>query len=135
MAISPYSFPGIKSELLPENLFLGQKRLNYKIAQKTILKIVAEQCGVTVESILSESRKREVVDARHIYYGAIRIKFRVTLTAMGEDTGKRDHTTVRHGLKKFYERYVTEDTYREITDKVLEKLSVNYSGERLHKGK
>jgi chromosomal replication initiator protein len=130
--ISPYTFPGIKSEFLPKNLFIKQKKLNYKMTQDSILEIVAEECGVSVDDILSTSRKRENVDARYIYFAAIKLKFRVTLKKMGEDIGNRDHTTVMHGLRMFNQRYVTEEGYKVISDRIMDKLGIEYDGRKVY---
>lgn len=129
--ISPYSYPGIRFDDIPQNAFKNQREKSFKESEKRIINLIANQCGVTAEEIISESRKREVVDARHIYCAAVRLKYRITLNTIGETLGKRDHTTIRHALIKFMERYATEDNYKTISEDIFGQLGVSYHNQKL----
>jgi chromosomal replication initiation ATPase DnaA len=63
------------------------------------------------------------------------LRLRPTLEKIGEKINYRDHTTVRHALLKFMERYKYEETYRETSDRILAKIGVTYRGQKLVKEK
>lgn len=73
-----------RSEVTPEGLFYA------------IWKIM----GVTASQIKSRSRRREVVNARHIYCYVLKTETNMTLKAIGETLNGRDHTTVLNSVNK-----------------------------------
>ena len=129
--ISPYSYPGIRFDDIPQTAFKDQREKSFKESEKRIMNLIANQCGVTAEEIISDSRKREVVDARHIYCTAVRLKYRVTLLTIGTTVGGRDHTTIRHALIKFMERYATEENYKTMSEDIFKQLGVSYHNQKL----
>lgn len=130
-SISPYSYPGIRFADIPENTFKTHREKSFKESEKRILNLIASQCGVTTEEIISESRRREVVDARYIYCTAVRLKYRVTLNTIGATIGNRDHTSIRHALIKFTERFETEEIYKDISESIFKQLGVSYHNQKL----
>lgn len=131
--ISPYVFPGIRVVDLPMNQIPKINSYQFKITEEEIMQIVAEEFNVTAQDIISSSRNREVVDARHIYCAAIMMRLKPTLEKIGEKINYRDHTTVRHALIKFSERYKYEDAYKESSDRILTRIGVSYKGQKLVK--
>jgi len=128
--ISPYCFPGLKEIplFLKPNFFkLKQREMN----QRDVLEIVSENFQVTIDDILSISRKREIVNARYVYFAAMKLKFEKSLADIGKMTNDRDHTTVIHGLKAFKNRYDTENKFKEKTKTVFSILDIEYDGRRL----
>jgi chromosomal replication initiator protein len=128
--ISPYCFPGLKEvpDFLKPNFYkLKQRPMN----QKDVLEIISENFEVTVNDILSISRKREVVDARYVYFAAMKLKFEKSLADIGKMTCDRDHTTVIHGLKAFKNRYDNENKFKEKTKAVFSILDIEYDGRKL----
>jgi len=61
--------------------------------------------------ICNKSRKRELVDARHMIMRLL-YDSNISLTQVGIIMGGRDHTTVIHGLKKHADLYDTNTAYR-----------------------
>ncbi len=119
MKISPYVFPGIKSQDLPK-LSKTQKRI--KIKPEVILKVVSDQCGVSVEDVLSKSRKGTIVNARHIYCAIMKKEFGYSYKSVGEMVNGRDHTTAIHSIKTHQNRCETEDGYKEHTQLIINKI-------------
>jgi len=134
-SLSPYVFPGIRVADLPLNQIPNINPFQFKTTEHEIMEIVATECQVTIEGIISLSRNRELVDARHIYCAAVMLRLRPTLEKIGEKISNRDHTTIRHALLKFMERYKYEETYRETSDRILAKIGVTYRGQKLAKEK
>ena len=87
---------------------------------KKILLIVSDSFGVSVEDILSSKKSDIKVLARHTLYKSINF--------MGynlSETGrllKRDHTTVRHGIKVYNSMRDTNEMFKIKSDKIMEKL-------------
>lgn len=111
--ISPYCYPGIKRNALPKNF--NQKQL--RITPKEILEIISHESGISVEDILSNSRKTEKVISRHIYCGILRKNYKYSLPYIAELINI-DHTTVIHATEQYNNRYRLEDTFRDLVDRI-----------------
>jgi len=128
--ISPYCFPGLKEipDFIKSNIpNLNQKKMN----QKEILKIISEEFNVTVDDIISNSRKKETVNARYVYFAAMKLKYNKSLKDIGDSSVIRDHTTVIHGLKHFKYRYDNENNFKDIATKIFHILGIQYDGRKL----
>lgn len=117
--ISPYVFPGIKDKSF---ITKNKKHKRSLITPQEVLGIVAENCGVTVESIISKSRKKEVSEARHIYCTIMKSEFDYALKTIGETINNRDHTTVIHSINTVKDRCDTEDGYEDHINLIINKL-------------
>ena len=70
--ISHYIFPGLKHK---EEFLKTRKFKRDRISKEEILSIVAKNCCVNMDDILSRSRKREVIDARFMFIAVMRKEF------------------------------------------------------------
>lgn len=69
---------------------------------KKILEDVSDKTGIAIETLKSDWRKREVVDARFLYYRLAKENTKNnSLTRIGSLVN-RDHATVTSGLKQAY---------------------------------
>jgi len=119
MKISAYVFPGIRSIDLPK-LSKTQKRLHVK--PEDVLKIVSEECGVTLEDILSRSRKGPIVNARHIFCAIMKKEFNYSYETIGKMVSGRDHTTAIHSIRVHKNRCDSEEGYSEHTQLIINKI-------------
>lgn len=71
----------------------------YEYALPHILHRVSKMTGISIEELKSKSRKREVVDARFVYFRRAKEKTKHSLAEIGKIV-HRDHTTVQHGIKE-----------------------------------
>ena len=133
--LSPYVFPGIRPCDLPVNEFPIIFANRFKITEEEIMEIVSEECKVKISDIISSSRNREITDARHIYCASVMLRLKLTLEKIGEKLSGRDHTTIRHSLLKFMERYHHEEDYKIISDRILSKIGIKYRGQKLVRDK
>lgn len=124
--ISPYAFPGIKIAGLDKEKypFLNYEKHNYN--RNEIIDIVCKECELTFDDLTSNSRKREIVDARKILSAALKIKLNPTLVSIGELLGGRDHTTIRNLLLKFKDHCGNDDTFRTRSRMILNKLGTDF---------
>lgn len=121
--ISPYVFPGIKPQLITE--FSSSTMKRRKITPERIMEIVAEKYGVTVSEILSRIRKKEVVEARHIFCTIMKKEFDYSLKSIGEMVSGRDHTTVIHSINTVKDRCDTEEGYKELVNSTIDLVYSN----------
>ena len=114
VVISPMVYPGLKLTQIERDKFNEKNRpLKYKISKETIMEIVAQECGVSVGDIVGRSRKREKVDARHIFCAILKEHFGYKLEKIGQLVDGRDHTTIIHAVTMYKERLKNEDLYKE----------------------
>ena len=87
---------------------------------KKIKRLVEQEYGYFIDS---PTRKREVVEARGMYYKVLKEFTNMSLAAIAKTVGK-NHATVLHGLKHF-DVWRKDNKYLDIAYKnVLEKLTV-----------
>lgn len=61
---------------------------------------VCAVCNVTKEDFVSERRFKPAVEARQIFYWLARYYNSTSLPQIGRYVGRRDHSTVQHGVRK-----------------------------------
>ncbi len=118
--ISPYVFPGIKKEDLPEK---SSKFKRNKISPIEILRIVGDYHSISVEDIIRKYNKREVSDARHMFCKIMKTEFKYSLKSIGDILNGRDHTTIIHSINTFNDRSKFEEGYAEDYEKIVEKIN------------
>ena len=129
--INPYAFPGLKMTGLSKEKYPYITYEKYSVTRDEIVDLVCRECEVTVEQLTSVSRKTEIVNGRKILSAALKIKLNLSLVSIGEMLGGRDHTTIRHALIKFMERYATEENYKTMSEDIFKQLGVSYHNQKL----
>lgn len=120
--ISPYCYPGLKLNESEKSKIRSLPRT--RLDKDTVLKIISEECQISISDIIDKTRKREIVDARHIFCVIARKYMKFTLTSIGNIIGSRDHTTISYSIKKFEDRVECEDVYRDKVRRIYEKLGI-----------
>jgi chromosomal replication initiator protein len=72
---------------------------------------VAEAYGMTVEQLIGKSRKRPIVDARHVSMHFCKQLTSLSLEAIGRRFGGRDHSTVIHACRAVQARLDTDPAF------------------------
>lgn len=122
--INPYVIPGLIRDEMPESAHDRINCLRRNILSKDqLIEIIATEANVSVDMIFSLCREREYVFARNIYTKIQKI-YGKKLTHIGKDI-KKDHTTIIHSLKQFDNRYALEDEYREISNRIFNKVGID----------
>ena len=75
---------------------LSKEKINNANIRNIVKQSIWEFFKIDIEK---QTRKREVVEARYMYYQVCRI-WRMSLNEIGKSVG-RDHATVLHGTKRF----------------------------------
>lgn len=95
-------------------LSIQSKNKFRKGAVNTIIDSVSEILNVTVESIKSQSRKRDIVEARQICIGLVLEHDKlISLSKLGQILGGRDHSTMIYSRQTYNDLYQTNKIFKE----------------------
>lgn len=78
------------------------------VSVRKIVDSVAKKHGLTVEAIMGDQRKREIVDARHEAMWRCSKETSFSLARIGREFGNKDHTTVMNAIKRHEQRMAKE---------------------------
>jgi chromosomal replication initiator protein len=90
----------IDVEIAREQLKISSEDLEKTVNMETITKSVSNYFKIPVPDIRSKSRAKEITFARHIAMYFSYYLGKSTLIEIGDYFGKRDHTSVMHGINK-----------------------------------
>lgn len=93
------------------------------ITSGLIVEVVAEHFGITPEDIMSKRRNTEYVLPRQICMYLCRKYTDDSLQSIGKAVGKKDHTTVIHGIEKITEDIEKNDELKGKIDIIIKKLN------------
>jgi chromosomal replication initiator protein len=117
MNISPYVYPGIKTEFIPA--IKNKQYLRSRVTPEEVMNVIAQNYGITAMDILSRVRKREICDARHMFCAIMRKQFKYSLKSIGEMVSGRDHTTAIHSIQTFNDRCKNEEDFKELSERII----------------
>ncbi len=93
-----------------------------KISVQTIQEIVCDYFKLDQEVIQTNSRKREIVQARQITMYLAKKYTDCSFSHIGKIVGKRDHATVLHACKTIKDQMETSRTFRTSVEEIEVKL-------------
>lgn len=94
-----------------------------QITSGLIVEVVAEHFGITPEDIMSKRRNTEYVLPRQICMYLCRKYTDDSLQSIGKAVGKKDHTTVIHGIEKITDDIEKNDELKGKIDIIIKKLN------------
>ncbi len=94
-----------------------------EITPTLIINVVAEHFGVKPEDITSKKRNSEFVQPRQVVMYLCRELTDVSQVNIGKILGKKDHTTVIHGVKKIEAEMENNEELRNKIDIIIKKLN------------
>lgn len=93
-----------------------------EITPTLIINVVAEHFNVSPDDITSKKRNSEFVLPRQIVMYLCRTMTETPLMSIGRILGKRDHTTIMHGIKKITEGVNTSEELRNKVELLKKKI-------------
>ena len=93
------------------------------ITPTLIINVVAEHFNVSPADITSKKRNSEFVLPRQIVMYLCRTMTETPLAGIGKILGKKDHTTVIHGIKKITEGVATNEELRNKVELIKKKIN------------
>ena len=94
-----------------------------QITSGLIVEVVAEHFSITPEDIMSKRRNTEYVLPRQICMYLCRKYTDDSLQSIGKAVGKKDHTTVIHGIEKITDDIEKNDELKGKIDIIIKKLN------------
>ena len=94
-----------------------------QVTPQLIINVVAEHFGITADDITSKRRNSEFVQPRQICMYLCRKLTAESLQSIGKALGKKDHTTVIHGIDKITEEIQTNDELKNRIDIIMKKIN------------
>jgi chromosomal replication initiator protein len=110
----------LAEDALKDVIYPDQKR---ELTPSLIVDVVCEHFNVTPEDIKSKKRNSEYVLPRQIIMYLIRTMTDSSLQTVADILGKKDHTTIIHGVDKIAEKVQTDKDLRSKIDILKKKLS------------
>lgn len=93
-----------------------------EVTPSLIINVVAEHFGITPDDIMSKKRNSELVQARQIVMYLCRDLTEASLAGIGKLLGKKDHTTVIHGVNKISDEIVNNEELKNKIDIIKKKI-------------
>ncbi len=94
-----------------------------EITPSLIINVVAEHFGVKAEDITSKKRNSEFVQPRQVVMYLCRNMTDTSLINIGKLLGKKDHTTVLHGVNKITSEMETNEELKNKIDIIIKKIN------------
>ncbi len=112
---------GLAQELI-EKIVSNHKK---DITTDTILNVVCDYFGFTKETLLSKTRKREIVQARQIAMYLCRNMTGASLDFIGHQMGGKNHATVLYACNTVCDLMATDKSFRQYIGDLEKKLKHN----------
>lgn len=93
-----------------------------EVTPSLIINVVAEHFGITPDDIMSKKRNSELVQARQIVMYLCRDLTATSLAGIGKLLGKKDHTTVIHGVNKISDEIVNNEELKNKIEIIKKKI-------------
>lgn len=97
--------------------------INRQVTPQLIINIVADHFGINPEDIISKRRNSEFVQPRQICMYLCRKLTGESLQNIGKSLGKKDHTTVIHGIEKVTEELETNEELKNKMEILKKKIN------------
>lgn len=96
-----------------------------EITAQLIIEVVAEHYDITMEQMISNSRKQTIIKPRQIAMYLCREMVSTNLTSIGQLLGKKDHSTVIHGVNKIENNIKTDPNLKSEIEIIKKKINSN----------
>ena len=110
----------LAEDALKDVIYPDQRR---EVSPTLIIDVVAEHFNISKEDITSKKRNSEYVVPRQIIMYLCRQMTEATFQMIASYLGKKDHTTVIHGVEKIEEKIQTDEDLRNKIETIQKKLT------------
>lgn len=110
----------LAEDALKDVIYPDQRR---EVSPTLIIDVVAEHFNISKEDITSKKRNSEYVVPRQIIMYLCRQMTEATFQMIAAYLGKKDHTTVIHGVEKIEEKIQTDEDLRNKIETIQKKLT------------
>jgi chromosomal replication initiator protein len=113
-----------KRDFISPQAYIGIVKIEVKVTEELVFQAIEEALRIDRRTLMSKTRKREVVEARYIFFHVMREHTRDSLAKIGR-TFLKDHATVLHGLRTF-KSLMLYPRFREAVDDVYTVINRTY---------
>jgi chromosomal replication initiator protein len=122
VAYSSFTGQEVTPELVPEVLKdIFDTRIR-TVSIDSIKRAVSDRFNVSPESLVGRKRTSNIAFARQVAMYLSRMLTDLSLSDIGANFGKRDHTTVIHACDKIAEKAKTDPTFKGLLDRLEEEI-------------
>ena len=114
----------VASRELKNLIFPNQRN---EITPQLILEVVAEHFEITIDQLMSNSRKTKITKPRQIAMYLCSNMTNLTQASIGALVGGRDHSTVIYGIEKIENEYKNDPSMRQTIEAIKKKISPDVS--------
>jgi chromosomal replication initiator protein len=93
-----------------------------EVTVSLIQRVVADYYGLTKQQLISKSRTSNIANARQIAMYLCRYLIDLPFVKIGDEFGKRDHSTVMSACKKVEAKLKKEDFYRQAINELEKQI-------------
>ncbi|MEI8068170.1 MAG: chromosomal replication initiator protein DnaA [Candidatus Shapirobacteria bacterium] len=108
----------IQNQLNPESATSLLIKANTKIPPRHIISICAKHFNIKTSDLCGQSRKKELVTARHITAYLLLTEIGLPLEEVGHFLGGRDHTSIMHARDKVTHDFSTNPQLRQVINQI-----------------
>jgi len=101
------------------------KNTSHEVTLDYIQKTIADYFNISVDNLLSKSRKREVVQARQIAMFFSKKLTKQSLASIGLHTGNKDHATVLHACRTVNDLMETDKEFKTYIQEIDKKIKTH----------
>tara|TARA_R110000824_G_scaffold380565_1_gene572996 strand:+ start:512 stop:886 length:375 start_codon:yes stop_codon:yes gene_type:complete len=98
-------------------MFVGLEAKDHQSNINSIINSITKITGIEMSKLQSPSRKREIVDARHLFCYFAKKQSKLSCQAIG-DIINRNHASVIHAVKKVTQLKQTDREFKELVPKI-----------------
>lgn len=125
LAHSSFRRKEVDLELAESVLSNFVKNTKKELSIDKIQEVIARHFNLELDALRSKSRKRHIVQARHIAMYCSKHFTGASLTNIGEHFGKRDHSTVIHACRTVEDLMDTDQQFKKQVNEVQKLISMN----------
>lgn len=113
----------IRNILEVDNKVIGYNKKNTFAHPSKIIETVAKIYNVKVADLVGNSRKKNIVTARHVVMYIMREYSKLQLKDIGSFLGNRDHTTILSGAEKIKGLVISDKEFSKLVSSIIKKLN------------
>lgn len=113
----------INKQLVEKKLLQNSSQKTSSVTTKEIINAVSRETGVKLKDIRLDNRKKQVVLARHLIMYFLKTTSNLPYEDIAHLLGKKDHTTVMHGVSKIITQIPRNQELRQKVDIIKNYLS------------
>ena len=93
------------------------------VTAESIINIVAEHFNISTADIIGHKRSKDIAYPRQICMYLCRHMTESPLQSIGNALGKKDHTTIIHGIEKIEKSMETDESLKNTIDILIKKIN------------